>query len=207
MHKDMLVIDNFYENPDNVRNFAIKLKPEDWLDNGLKYETKKCYFSESITRQFEQLIGSKLDADPRTMGYGAFTFFPDRGVEKFTHYDDNEWVGIVYLIPNELCEGVGLTFCRHKESGLMGPPNDLWLRDNSYQSFEDWYTKVYVPDKPCIEKWEETMYIPVKYNRLVLFRGGRMFHRASKGFGNNAENGRLTQSFFFEVKKESIEIT
>lgn len=45
------------------------------------------------------------------------------------------------------------------------------------------------------------MYMPVKYNRLILFRGGRMFHRASKGFGNSPENGRLTQSFFFEVQK------
>lgn len=152
MQKDMIVIDNFYANPDQVRNFAINVT--DWVDNGLKYEIRKCYFTETMTSKLEELVGSKLNADPRVMGYGPFTYFPDRGVEKYTHYDDNEWVGIVYLIPNEMCKKVGLSFGRHKESGLMGPPDEEWLENNGYSSFENWVINVYNQDKPCIDKWE-----------------------------------------------------
>jgi hypothetical protein len=36
------------------------------------------------------------------------------------------------------------------------------------------------------------------YNRLVLFNA-RMIHSASTYFGNNMENGRLFQLFFFDL--------
>jgi len=36
------------------------------------------------------------------------------------------------------------------------------------------------------------------YNRLVLFREN-VLHQAAAGFGTEKNNGRLTQTFFFEV--------
>jgi len=37
-----------------------------------------------------------------------------------------------------------------------------------------------------------------RFNRLVLFREN-VLHRAEDGFGQTAQNARLTQTFFFHV--------
>ncbi|MET8628879.1 hypothetical protein ABZW30_34955 [Kitasatospora sp. NPDC004669] len=44
---------------------------------------------------------------------------------------------------------------------------------------------------------EITMHVPIRFNRLVLFRPNRVPHRASAGFGTDPLNGRLTQVFLF----------
>jgi hypothetical protein len=108
---------------------------------------------------------------------------------------------VAYLIPNELCQG-GLTLYRHKETGLTGPPDEAALRRLGVESLEQWLEDVYHPDKKNPDAWERTMHIAMRFNRLVLFQAGKMFHRASSGFGSDPQNGRLTQRFFFESRAQ-----
>ena len=51
-------------------------------------------------------------------------------------------------------------------------------------------------DESDLSKWEKTMTIPMKFNRLVLFRG-YMWHDAGKAFGTTPETGRLILPMFF----------
>ncbi|MEV8327649.1 hypothetical protein [Kitasatospora sp. NPDC056731] len=44
---------------------------------------------------------------------------------------------------------------------------------------------------------EVTMQVAVRFNRLVLFRPGRVLHRAGAGFGAEPSHGRLAQVFLF----------
>ena len=45
-------------------------------------------------------------------------------------------------------------------------------------------------------KWEKVMTLPMRFNRLVLFRPW-LWHAAASGFGDRNENGRLIQGLFF----------
>lgn len=43
---------------------------------------------------------------------------------------------------------------------------------------------------------------PERFNRLVLFRGGHLFHAPDRYFGTAMENGRLVQLFFFRELRD-----
>ena len=45
-------------------------------------------------------------------------------------------------------------------------------------------------------KWELTMTVPMRFNRLVLLRPW-LWHTSGPGFGDSAENGRLVYLMFF----------
>ena len=49
-----------------------------------------------------------------------------------------------------------------------------------------------------MDKWELIDYVGNKYNRLVLFQGFRS-HRSMEYFGDNINNGRLFQTWFFDT--------
>lgn len=46
-------------------------------------------------------------------------------------------------------------------------------------------------------KWEHTMTVPMRFNRLVLLRPW-LWHTAGEAFGDSVENGRLVYLMFFE---------
>lgn len=87
-----------------------------------------------------------------------------------------------------LCEGEGGTsLVKHRETGAFSNPETpeeqaLWERDhNSYDA------------------WDIYRYFEIKPNRAVSFPSN-LFHRAEpiEGFGNNAENGRLVLTCFYD---------
>lgn len=207
MGKDLIVIDDFYKEPEKVRNYALNIK--EWVNINLEgekkpsSETAKCYYTNELVNRFEEILSFEIEVNPRKMGFGVFAYYPsDSKVELTTHYDDSEWSGIIYLVPNKYCKG-GLSLYKHKPTGLYGPPSKKELSELGYESFEDW-KEDYFNAKLHPEQWEETMHIGMKFNRLVLFKSGSLFHRATSGFGNNPKNGRLTHRFFFNQKNKSI---
>jgi hypothetical protein len=195
----LFIVDNFYKDPDKIRNFAIE--SNDYLKEGFNYESQKLYYSEGIIKSFEKIIGEEIFVDPERFGFGTLTYFAEGDqIHRYTHYDSNTWVAIVYLVPDELVGDGGLTICRHKETGLAGPPDSQWLKENNFDSFEQWKETVYKESQTKLEEWETTMFIAMKYNRLVIKKAGKMFHRGTKGFGTNPGNSKLMHRFFFETK-------
>jgi hypothetical protein len=49
-------------------------------------------------------------------------------------------------------------------------------------------------------KWELFDRIGNKYNRLIIYPG-KLFHASLDYFGNNNQNGRLFQTFFFNTER------
>ena len=202
MQNKLFVIDDFYSKPHEVRQMAIA--SDNWIRTDASgnrrhsWETQKCYFNDAIKARFEGMIGNKIVIDPARMGFGSFAFYPDDGeVDLTTHFDDTEWAAIIYLVPDELCQG-GFSLFRHKSTQLSGPPTDKELAELGFESYQQWEEQSYYPDKLKPNEWEETLHISMRFNRLVLVQASRLFHRASSGFGTSPENGRLTQRFFFE---------
>jgi hypothetical protein len=204
MFRSLMVVDDFYADPVAVRTMA--LGRSRWLPtkevDGVRYgaETSNSFYTDEIVTCFEGLIGCDIVFHPALMGFGVFSMYGEQArVDLTTHYDETDWSAICYLTPNELCQG-GLSFYRHRPTGLIGPPTDDDARRLGYADTGDFLKRRYFPDKLAPTAWEKIDEVPMRFNRTVLLRGSRLFHRASSGFGTSPENGRLTQRFFFNER-------
>ncbi|MFJ2095358.1 DUF6445 family protein [Streptomyces sp. NPDC087901] len=202
MNRTLQVVDDFYADPDRVR--ALALERGDWspqkTDNGRTYdaETYNSFAGRGTADTFAELLGIQVRHDPARMGFGVFAFTgDDANAPLTTHFDDTDWAGIVYLTPPDRCRG-GLSFFRHRTSGLTGPPDDGRAAELGYRDRDHWIEDVYYPDKVRPDAWEEISRVSMVYNRLVLLKGSVLFHRASSGYGTCPSDGRLAQRFFFD---------
>lgn len=188
--KNLIVIDNFYSQPDTVRNLALSAEylTLENLGTGRKsVETKRCYYSQSVVEKIEQALGFKIKVDPRKASFGAFAkSLPQNAAtsEGVIHTDATEWVGVLYLNPEGPCSS-GTTLFEHKSTGLCEKPHDVALA-----------AQLEVDGKNR-DLWKASVKVGFKYNRLVLFKAGSLYHATESFFGNTNEEARLTQLFFF----------
>lgn len=184
MNLELMIIDNFYNNPDGVRSYALSqqfnitgnfpgARTSPYLPDDVKAAIQQCVknLAGNITNWFDS---------PNDQGYsGAFqlTTAIDR---TWIHADYNTmWAGVCYLTPDAPhSSGTGLY--RHKATGE-------YRRSNTDHDGYDYTT------------WDLVDVVGNKYNRLVLYRGD-LFHASIDYFGNNAQNGRLFQTFFFNTE-------
>lgn len=198
MNEKVIVLDNFYKNPDAVRRFALSLDYEDQsTPNYPGHQSVIPCLSKSIVARLEHEVGAKIDVEQSRgqMGYFRFIFASGKSRLK-VHTDMLDWTVVIYLSPNCPPE-VGTNLYRHKHTGLIGPPKPDELTELGYQSFEDFEQKVVVADTLNDNAWEITRRIEYRYNRCLLFKANELFHAHSKGYGDRFDNGRLTQNFFF----------
>ncbi|GAA4739334.1 hypothetical protein GCM10023264_00330 [Sphingomonas daechungensis] len=112
------------------------------------------------------------------------------------HIDQSHWSGILYLSRPEDCHG-GTEFFRHKRTGTDRVPMDeAGLRQIGYASYTDLQHDILDQDALDRSKWEHTMTVPMRFNRLVLLQP-HYWHTAGPGFGDSLENGRLIYLMFF----------
>jgi hypothetical protein len=187
MHTNLIVVDNFYNDVDCVRQLALSqeysvrgnypgLRTKSFLTDSVKEVINSIvlHASGGVT---DWLLGENND------GYtGAFQICTasDR---TWIHSDyNNMWAGVCYLTPNAPLSS-GTAFYMHKETGNTKAIGTVDFGEDSQD-----YTK-----------WEMTDRVCNIYNRLILFRGN-LFHASMDYFGNNLQNGRLFQTFFFNTK-------
>jgi hypothetical protein len=191
--KDLIIVDNFYRNVDEVREFALQ---QDFnVDGNYPGHRTKSFMNQSVADNISEIIGAEMDWDPENFkdSYSGAFQYTTQDDRTWIHADRwNTWAGVCYLTPNAPVSG-GTGIFRHKESGLSNAPtfedgtrNDELL-DLIYEDARD-YTK-----------WDMTSMVGNIYNRLVLYRGD-LFHASLDYFGRNLYDGRLFQTFFFNTK-------
>ena len=112
------------------------------------------------------------------------------------HIDQSHWSGILYLSRPEDCQG-GTEFFRHIPTNTDRLPMDEQaLRATGYASYEDLRAEVLDKDALDRSKWEMTMSVPMRYNRLILLQP-HYWHTAGPSFGTTIEDGRLIYLMFF----------
>jgi hypothetical protein len=112
------------------------------------------------------------------------------------HIDQSHWSGILYLSRPEDCQG-GTEFFRHIRTGTDRLPMDPeGLRTAGYASYEELKEEILDKDAFDRSKWEMTMTVPMRFNRLVLLQP-HYWHTSGPGFGDSVENGRLVYLMFF----------
>lgn len=178
----MIVVDNFINNPIGTRHFALQ-QPFTTKGNFPGKRTKS-FADETWIPYLEKYLPNEekitwFDTHPFSYN-GAFQICTENDGNSWIHADCTDWAAVLFLTPGAPAES-GLSLFRHKASNTMEDTvNDV--KFNPYDT----------------EEWELTGFAGNVFNRLVMFRG-RQFHKASAYFGQNNEEGRLFQVFFFNT--------
>jgi hypothetical protein len=181
MNVSLIIIDNFYSNPDAVRNFALS---QDFNVKG-NYPggRTKPFFTDDVRAaiEYQMQFAGKITNTYESSGYtGAFQIATAQD-RTWIHSDPhNMWAGVCYLTPDAPLSG-GTGLFRHKATGEY---NKVTTDHEGYD-----YTKYELVDR-----------VGNRYNRLVIYRGD-LFHASLDYFGDNLQNGRLFQTFFFDTER------
>ena len=180
MKLNLVIAENFYNDPDDVRRFALS-QPFDVKGNYPGARTQP-FMNDSVKAAISALVAAsgKVTNWHEDCGFtGAFQLCTAQD-RTWIHADSfNTWAGVCYLTPDAPLSG-GTSLYQHKATGHREKV------DSDYESYD--YTK-----------WDEVDRIGNVYNRLILYRGN-MFHASVDYFGSTYEDGRLFQTFFFDTE-------
>jgi hypothetical protein len=184
MNVNLIIVDDFYNNPYDVRNYALA-QEFDVRGNYPGLRTQP-YLTDDITKaiefnmQFAGKITDFMNTDPNASYSGAFqlAMASDRTWIHADHH--NMWAAVCYLNPDAPHTG-GTALYRHKETGQHR------RADKDHDGYD--YTK-----------WDKFDVIGNKFNRLIIYRGD-LFHASLDYFGDSKETGRLFQTFFFNTER------
>ncbi len=190
-NKRAWIIDDFYKDPDSVRDFALSAMYFDKGHGGVGWRTRKQYIFEGVKEKIEETMGAKITnwADVYSI-CGVFqSGFGDRGgiPPLVYHADAQQWAAMVFLTPNAPFE-TGTKIVANKKSKIYHTSQS----DNILDYFPQQETFV-----------DGTLYEDVDtfgnvYNRMVIF-DGQSIHSSMGYFGHSISTGRLWQMFFFDA--------
>ena len=193
MRTNLIIVDDFYNNVDEVRKYALS---QNFHAKGNYPGVRTgCLINDSTRENIQKIVephGGKitdwLESDEYT---GAFQM--TTALERSWVHSDNVnksyifdsctyWGGVLYLTPDAPLEA-GTSFYRSKLNNSIYNHNN----DELNQYSQD------------MTKWDVATEVKNIYNRLILFRGDQ-WHSSSTYFGQDHETGRLTQVFFFHTE-------
>lgn len=193
------IIDNFYDNPEEIRDFALKhnfFPTEEGFYPGRRTEklniTNRKMFDFFCIRLFSLFYNIELEPEIEWEVSSVFDL-PSRDLKKGWIHTDNlhQFAGVVYLSPNE----------------------DLNAGTNIYEKINDYNIDTYVSEKEKYyndrkgldifsniqdkhnSNFKETLSVKNVYNRLVMY-DSQYFH--AHGDLSNI-NERLTQIFHVKI--------
>lgn len=199
MHTSFLVIDDFLNNIDQVRETALRMTyPPDPQAAYAGRNSLEQIDIDGLQAHVSRCVGEDLRPMPPPDSHGKcrITLAGETGRSN-VHVDPGvHWAGVLYLSQPEDCRG-GTDFFRHLPTGSdHAPLNERQLRDMGYTGTDAMYRDILGRDSTDESKWERTMRIPMRYNRLALYRPW-LWHAAGSGFGDCLANGRLVYLVFF----------
>ena len=193
----LIVIDDFLRDPDALRQRALQLtynRPGNYpgLNSVEKIKLP------SLTEAMSQLVHESLHT-PWSEGFAhescrlslASDDKPGR-----VHIDTSHWTGVLSLSRDEDSRSA-TQFFRHRRTGLEHLPlTPGALSAAGFASYDELDAEVLQKDALDLGKWEPTVSVPLRYNRLILLQP-HYWHTAGPGFGDSVENGRLVYLMFF----------
>jgi len=181
-----VVVDNFYENPDSIRKYALSQKFSYHPDyhKGKRTDNNSRFLFEGLKESFESILNCKIK-DWEQYGVNGCFQYCIGGDQLVYHVDRQRYAGIIFLTPDAPPQ-TGTSFYRSKDikkMKVLGKDKEIVFKNGYLDS----------------TKFEVVDVVGNIYNRLVLF-DSQMIHAASTYFGTSIENGRLFQLFFFDLE-------
>ncbi len=202
MNPTFITIDDFYEDPYKVREYALTCEYDDDKVSG-NYNNGNAPWPGKMSKKPYLVPGLDLNVSKMLKRNVIQHLGKDSGkfrISKVTdtsnnlvHADDSLnnfplYAGVVYLNP-DVIDTEGTIFYKHK------PSNERVLTS------KDEYKRIVAngEDKD-ISYWQRELVSYVTWNRLIIYPG-HMFHGIGPLFGSTDESARLVQVFFWETVK------
>ena len=177
-------IDDFYEDPDSVRAFALQANYNDYgQDLGINVFKGTWPGRTSIdvyrVPNIDGLISKTLGMPVRQIGNsGKFRYAIEGDEAEYPlHIDqaaEDVYAGVLYL-------------------------NKINERGTIFYSFKN-TTLPTITDTGNLDLWDVDQISYIKYNRLIVYPANR-FHGPGPSFGSNIQDARLVQLFLWQVIK------
>lgn len=204
MLPSLLIIDDFLADPWAARRAALGLNydPARQHGNFPGLNSSTPLDTAAIDAAVSRQLGLKLGPAPGTQhGHCRLTMKGAKG-KSGVHIDPAAYSGILYLSRPEDCarpDAGGTDFFRHKRTGLEAVPQDpARIAASGYADINALVEDVVNKDTTSTARWERTLRVPARFNRLLLFSPWQ-FHNAAPGFGRTPEDARLVMLLFFGV--------
>lgn len=204
MLPSLLIVDDFLTDPWAARRAALALDydPAKQHGNFPGLNSTTALDTIGVDAAVSRLLGLTLGPAPGTQhGHCRLTAKGAKG-RSGVHIDPAAYSGILYLSRPEDCarpDAGGTDFFRHKRTGLEAVPQDhARIAASGYSNINALIEDVVNKDTTLPAKWERTLRVPARFNRLLLFSPWQ-FHNAAPGFGTTAEDARLVMLLFFGV--------
>uniref|UniRef100_A0A6C0HZA5 Uncharacterized protein n=1 Tax=viral metagenome TaxID=1070528 RepID=A0A6C0HZA5_9ZZZZ len=180
-----VVVDNFYKEPNALREYALS---QHFEENIQYHKGKRClnpmFRFPGLKERFEQILDKKIKNWDYYSTNGCFQYCVAEDKSVY-HCDAQEYAGMIYLSPDAPPDS-GTRLYRSKYTKKMLVPEEdfnVVFKNGFYDSTE----------------FEQVDVVGNVFNRLILFNA-RMIHAAPVYFGNTKENSRLFQLFFFDIE-------
>ena len=179
------IIDDFYKNPDKIRDFA--LKQYYWDDEGyVGMRTRKQFMFEGVKERIEEIMNAKIT---KWNDYGMNGRFQSNiaGAPTAYHCDLQQWAGMIYLTPNAPYSS-GTKIIANKKTKIYHNEQTNNVLDffPNQNTFTDGTL------------FEDVDVIGNVYNRLAIF-DAQSIRCAGDYFGWDIASGRLWQMFFCDA--------
>jgi FkbM family methyltransferase len=183
------VVDNFYDDPYAVRDFALK---QEYLQGGLgkgfigKRSCEQFLFP-GLRESFQKITGIPIT---RWEEHGMNGRFQSTiaGEPNVYHSDEQTWAGAIYLTP-DAPYNAGTSLIAHKPTRIRHSSHPeaykMWSDPNTYD--------IHLDPSP----WERIDVAANVFNRLVIWNA-HCPHAAGEYFGDNLDTSRLIHLFFFD---------
>lgn len=193
LHKGVMVVDNFYKDPDAIREYAMNnltFSPSGYHKGERSQER---FILNGTKEQFEQIIGRKVtNWEHPEYANGRFQFCVD-GDPIVYHVDNQTFAAVVFLSPNAPLEAGTATY-RSKITGATR--FEEFDTPEFVTTFKGYGDEISFYDGSSFEVVDRVGNV---YNRLVIW-DAKTIHAATKYYGSNIQNSRFFQLFFFDVE-------
>jgi len=190
----ILVFDNFLPDAIEERERALKADFGTHDVYGTTNHSVGYIQNEQHTELFKQSLG--VTTGEATAYYRRY--LEGEPQKDFIHNDGNvaSYIGILWLTDPKHCTG-GLAFWRHKLYGW-----EMWPSKEDAGHFgldlDDTLRARLKEDGENEQRWHMTEYVPMEFNRLVVFLGSRYHSRYPKNVdAPNMEQSRLVKAFCY----------
>lgn len=202
MLKQLIVVDDFLSDPAAARAAALSLEYP-VRDGGSNYPGRNSVQRIDIP-DLESVVSEIIGHRVVGSTYGGhrkcrLALEKDDGTNLGGVHIDSaaHWSCILFLTLPEHCQG-GTRFFKHKRLGTdRAPLSQSELRQQGFDNPLAVHSDLLLHDSNDETKWEELMTVPMRFNRLILFRPW-LWHTAGISFGDRPENGRLVYLLFFD---------
>tara|TARA_R110000824_G_scaffold286698_3_gene474832 strand:+ start:599 stop:1543 length:945 start_codon:yes stop_codon:yes gene_type:complete len=196
IHPSIIAVDDFYKNPDEVRDYALGLDFQYNKEQHKGKRTRERTFFEGTYEFLQDALKKKITSWDNQPHNGVFQFCTAQDHLVY-HTDGQQYAAVVFLTPNAPAS-CGTSFFKHKGNGLRKYPTDedcAKFNKSRDEIYWDMFEGNFYDKTP----WELVDVVGNVYNRMVIW-DAKLVHAATQYFGSDKMNSRLFHMFFFDAE-------